>query len=724
MTTRSRSSGTRSIRRCYRRTGLVFASMVSSLALTWAAYGQEVILDRAVRAGELTLFPSVHNATEYYYVADRVELAQRDGRPEFSFLQYVDSGGTSADSESGGGGVVHALVKLSVDEDLVREAQRALTAIDGNGRIRGPVSFRSGKFALVSSFAETNGEFTDAIMGIGKAPLLEGERAAVSLRLTREGAEVLRRSLASPTPDLSFSFEMEIDGYRSPRVATLEANFDRIYSHNVFSAGIATPYLQADIEAAFDDLRRRGDIRLTEVGPDENMSQLIQTAYAKLIEIMFEAAPTTGTDALAQMRTASEGGGTILDRAANLLSAGRREARQENNELRQRNEQQAERNAQAAEVAKQSAELRVQHREATNRAENARSLERRAQARLDAELAAQQSLGNLTPAEQEALRTRIEAARRMLETHRAEAETAEQEAQSLAPQVDEASARAREAQTNVRELESPATLPSLAIVASYKMKRSRVSGSFTINLNKYTVATQTIRFNRNLGDLRRHLRDIVQVFDRGDTAFRRRDVGVIIDGENVTDFKDFVNTATVVLEKTHQDGSMTQRAISVNRVNFGQDSTKFKLSYNRLGDEAGADFLTYRYQVLWNFFGGIEMAETPRVYRGEDITISPPMTRRMIEIEADPTTVSREGIRIITLRIFYNPGDRERVIQLSLRPGRDGQEMSKKVYIVLPDDRADYAYEMRWVMQDGSSRSSARVTTNQPAILADVMPGR
>src|SRR5262249_20863796 len=209
--------------------------------------------------------------------------------------------------------------------------------------------------------------------------------------------------------------------------------------------------------------------------------------------------------------------------------------------IRQRNEQQAERNAQAAETAKRAAELRVQHQEAANRAENARRLERHAQARLDAEQAAQQNLGNLTAEEQEALRTRIEAARRVLETHHAEAEAAQQEAQRLAPQVDEASARAKEAQANVHELESPESVPSLAIVASYKMKRSRSSGELRINLSKYTVATQTLRFDRNLGDLRSHLHDIVQVFDRGDTAFRRRDVGVIIDGAIANDFKEFIN---------------------------------------------------------------------------------------------------------------------------------------------------------------------------------------
>lgn len=700
------------------------ASVLALAAGTMAAQGQEIVLDRPVHAGELTLFPSVRDNGEYYYAADRAELAvDEQGRPQFSFLQYVDSLAGSGD-ESEGGGVVHALVELSVDEDLVSDAQRALTQVDGDGIIVGPVNFRSGTFALISSFAQADGSFTDAVMGVGKAPLLQNERAAVSLRLTREGAEVLRGSLESPTPDLSFSFEMEMDGYRSPKEAVLEADFERVYSHDTFAAGVATPYLQAEIEAAFEDLRREGAIRLTQIGDDENLDQLVQAAYTKLTEIMFERAPTTGTDALAQLQGSAGGTNTsLLDRAANLLSAGRQEARQSNEEVAQRNSEQATQNAAAAEAATQAAELRRQHAEAQNRAENARRLQREAERRLAAEEQAQRTLTDLSAEDQAALAARIEAARRAVETNRTAADEAEQAATAMTPQVEQASTQAEQAQGNVRELESPQAMPSLAVVASYKMKRSKMSGSFRINLNKYTAASQTLRFDRNLGDLRRNLDDVIQVVDVGDTAFRRREVGVILDGVNAEDFGDFVNSVTVLLEKEHEDGSATQRELAVNRQNFDAEGADFALAYNRLGDEPAADFLTYRYEVLWNFFGGIEVAEPARLRRTSDITLSPPMSRRAIQIEADPDIVDDEGIRAITIRLVYNPGDRERIEQVVLRPRRDGTGLSETIDIVLPDARTDYAYEMEWIMRDGSRRVSGRIPSDQSLIFADLMPG-
>ena len=65
------------------------------------------------------------------------------------------------------------------------------------------------------------------MVGLGNAPLLDGEKAAVSMQLTKLGAKILWESFQTPTPDISFSFEMDVTGFRSPQRAVIEANFDR-----------------------------------------------------------------------------------------------------------------------------------------------------------------------------------------------------------------------------------------------------------------------------------------------------------------------------------------------------------------------------------------------------------------------------------------------------------------------------------------------------------------
>jgi hypothetical protein len=104
------------------------------------APAQEVVLDKQVAAGGLTLLPSVNNPNDYYYVADRVSLAKGPtGLPQFSFLQYV-VGNVVADAttrEAAGGGVVHALVELRVPPELVQRAGQELRRINANGRLVG-----------------------------------------------------------------------------------------------------------------------------------------------------------------------------------------------------------------------------------------------------------------------------------------------------------------------------------------------------------------------------------------------------------------------------------------------------------------------------------------------------------------------------------------------------------------------------------------------------------
>src|SRR5690606_27534575 len=64
--------GGRVMRRHVRTLLLLAAGWLLAAA---AVQAQEVVIDRQVRAGELTLFPSATNPDEYFYVADKARLA-------------------------------------------------------------------------------------------------------------------------------------------------------------------------------------------------------------------------------------------------------------------------------------------------------------------------------------------------------------------------------------------------------------------------------------------------------------------------------------------------------------------------------------------------------------------------------------------------------------------------------------------------------------------------
>ncbi|HEY4654318.1 MAG TPA: hypothetical protein VIH22_07380, partial [Cyclobacteriaceae bacterium] len=309
-------------------------------------FGQNIILDKPTKAAELTLYPDRDDPKSYYYLVDKPKIATgANGQPEFSFLRYVDN--TATGDEGEGGGIVHAIVELQVSEEQRREAETALQGIESGAKLIGPVAYKDGSIALISSTMQPNGEFAKQVIGIGKAPLLDGHKAAVSVQLTKLGAKVLHASFQTPTPDMTFAFEMSISGYRLPKKAIIEANFDMVYEHKAFRAAVAAPVLQAEINMAFDDLVKSGAIKVINKGADEQMEKLIEDAYNKLTRLMFEPTAGTGTPSLEQL-AGSTGGQSMMDRATNLLNASRTEAKANNAAIREENRRLAEASATAS----------------------------------------------------------------------------------------------------------------------------------------------------------------------------------------------------------------------------------------------------------------------------------------------------------------------------------------------------------------------------------------
>lgn len=109
-------------------------------------------------------------------------------------------------TEAEGGGIVHFLVDYTVSDKLLSEANKTLKKDNPDAVLRGPIMFESGNFALVSSFNTDNGkstELTRQVIGVGRAPLIEGLKAAVSMHLTKLGTQILWRSFQMATPDVS-----------------------------------------------------------------------------------------------------------------------------------------------------------------------------------------------------------------------------------------------------------------------------------------------------------------------------------------------------------------------------------------------------------------------------------------------------------------------------------------------------------------------------------------
>ncbi len=303
---------------------VIFGFLFSTIQLQ----AQQIIIDKPVKAGELTLFPEMGNENVYYYLSDKLRLAtDENGKPQFSFLKYVDNirSAPGADDirEGSGGGILHFVISLSVTPEQLSEAKNALRQINSEGTVKGPVIYSGGTMTIVSSFANTEGELSKQVVGIGRAPLIDGQKAAVSMELTKKGAKILWESFKTPNPDISFSFEMELNGYRSPKQAIIEANFDKMYSHHGFQAGAVGNYgnvmFGGEIELAFDELKNDGAIKITNMGSDAEMDKLIESAYNKLTSMMFNPIGT-GNPVVQGLMKSITGQKSGLDRATELYN--------------------------------------------------------------------------------------------------------------------------------------------------------------------------------------------------------------------------------------------------------------------------------------------------------------------------------------------------------------------------------------------------------------------
>jgi hypothetical protein len=318
--------------------------VLAVLALVAPASAQQIVLDRGRAAGKFWLFPIAGDPHSYLYAVAQAQLARHpNGRPVFSFLRFVENvmseGGSNSLVEATGGGIVHAAVQLGLPEeqrkDALAEAQRALQQIDPSGKIVGAASYTSGQFMLTTAFQEEDeskgksgkgGKWVEKVVGMGEAPILEGGKASISMRLTKDGAKVLWQSFHTSTPAINFVFNMQLDGVNSPIQAKLKVNWERAYENQKIQVGVAAPMTQIDVDLAFEELRQQGAISLTEIGDDAEMHAIVKDAYEKVRDLMFDK--TNGLIAQKPGAAVAGSGGKTPAERAEALRASRKTERE------------------------------------------------------------------------------------------------------------------------------------------------------------------------------------------------------------------------------------------------------------------------------------------------------------------------------------------------------------------------------------------------------------
>ena len=665
---------------------------------------QEVLLDQMQEAGDLKLFPVYGDAKKFYYISDKVKIPKgKNGKPQFSFLKFVQDAAGSGEGgvhDAQGGGLVHFLINFDVDDQTVQRAEAELQSKVAGAKIAGPIMFREGTFALVSNFQQEDGDWTKRVLGLGKAPVLEGHKAAVSIRLTKTGAILLWESFKQAASDISVSFDMIISGYRNPYEAKMTAWWDRIAKNRSLAVGARTDFLGVDIQDVMKELKDSGAIELEVKGEDDKLDRLWEMAYGKLASQMFE--PNNDPTTLA----------TLQD-DPNVFSNFDR-ANQFNTQVRERIQQ--ENQAELERVERERQQLLALGEQWPFLGDIGRNM------------SAPESTSEGSPQSDEG------------GSDTGSGEGATPPGNSNTPQGNSSGNTGGETPSASGGTQSggtstgttsrtvrPANLqtpPSFSLLASYRKKQFKKTGKFVLNFKKWTADTQAMRFDENIGGFGKKMFNDpahFRVVNLDDPAYKNREILVQLDGQNSEDFNKFVNFVTVQIRKKHQDGFFHVDELKIDRQNFNKTSNNFVMSYGVHGDTDREKWLEYDYHITWNLFGGAVWKSGWKKTNDFMIPVVPPHRYREVTIEADPEVFRAEKVRLATVFFKSKLFGRKDSRKISLKTTGKGV-LSKTIKYAHEPDKYNYEYDISWIKRGGVQLKKKGITGDAEFIFADELP--
>ena len=277
------------------RTTCRFVTLVAFVAFSAPGSAAHLLVDQGLRVAGLWCYPLADNPDQYFYVPNSARLVRAaDGTPQFSLLLYgeatsADAGDVSGTSESEGGGILTMMVEYDTPDRAVALARSRIARAVGrdSARLVGPLIFDSGKYALVS--ASTEG--APVRLAEGRAPVIEGGAVAISMKLTPRQAGLVLTSMDMAATGLTLVFEMEFSGVSDAYDAKMTVYWDKV--HDYFSAGgdVKVYYVGAKVDVAISKLLNNSAITLKSRGDDAAMDAMLNSTYAKVLDMLFAPMP-------------------------------------------------------------------------------------------------------------------------------------------------------------------------------------------------------------------------------------------------------------------------------------------------------------------------------------------------------------------------------------------------------------------------------------------------
>jgi len=251
----------------------------------------------------------------------------------------------------------------------------------------------------------------------------------------------------------------------------------------------------------------------------------------------------------------------------------------------------------------------------------------------------------------------------------------------------------------------------------YVLKRREdiTRNTFTINLSRESTIKVPVDTAGNLGGLYGDLGGddkYFRIVNLDDPDFEKRTVHFQIDGNFLDSFQDTINSVSVNFRKRYDgDRPDVVRNLVFSHEDVAGGKTIDEITFARLG-EADADWTEYEYQVRWSLRDG----PTVPVPAREDqwiatadaaISLTPPFSRREVEIEADRQLLTDSGVSTSVVEFAVVLGEEPKMQKrVTLRAG-DAESVSR---VALYSDRDEpVAYRVSWYSSEGSDKGDLQL---------------
>lgn len=266
---------------------------------------------------------------------------------------------------------------------------------------------------------------------------------------------------------------------------------------------------------------------------------------------------------------------------------------------------------------------------------------------------------------------------------------------------------------------APEVKPIVSVQLGYSFKRIKLSGRYEVDMRKRLREDREVVMSGNIGGIYKKYGEDSRFFtvvSLDDPAFQERTVEVILDGQDAEDFKNYINSVSVLFRRQRFNGPTMTGEVKFFEQQFADRGNRLSFKYGRL-NEAATEWLDYEYKPKWSFYGGVEWEGEWTKTSDSVLTLSPPVRRRTIEISVDEDDILKNRVKAVAIQVRHRIFGKDIIKEVVINYDK-GDPLQVNYTYMHEEGRPGYSYRAVWLTLDGREVEGGWVNRESPFVYA------